>query len=104
MTQEAYSHEVSSVGWWPGSGNISGPAFYSYAVPEPTGFREWQVGPAAARFDAQLGEYILMYDDVRSSSSPKKLLLDFCQSTYEAVATLGKWDRAALERDSRPGA
>ncbi len=98
ITREAYSHEVSSVGWWPGSGNITGPAFYSYTAPEPTGFRDWKARPAAAHYDVQLGEFILMYDDVRNSASPRETLLDFCQSTYEAGATLGKWDRNALER------
>ncbi len=102
ITREAYSHEVSSVGWWPGSGNITGPAFYSYTAPEPPGFREWKVRPEAARYDTQLGEFILVYDDVRESSSPRETLLAFCQSTYEAGATLGKWDRNALER--APGA
>jgi hypothetical protein len=98
MTHEAYSHEVSSVGFWPGSGNINGPAFYSYTSPEPVGFRDWTVRPEAARCDAQLGEFILMYDNVRTSASPSATLLDFCQSTYEAGATLGKWDRTRLER------
>jgi hypothetical protein len=98
VTHEAYSHELSSVGFWPGSGNIADPAFYSYTSPEPSGFRDWSVQPAAARYDRQLGEYILMYDDVRSSASPSATLLDFCQSTYEAAATLGKWERRALER------
>ena len=98
VTREAYSHEVSSVGFWPGGGNITGPAFYSYSAPEPAGFREWPVRPAEARYDPQLGEFILMYDDVRTSASPSATLLDFCQSTYEAGATLGKWDRGALER------
>jgi hypothetical protein len=98
MTQEAYSHEVSSVGFWPGGGTITGPAFYSYAAPQPAGFAESPVQPAAARYDSQLGEFILMYDDVRNSSSPATALLNFCQSTYEAGATLGKWDRNALER------
>jgi catechol 2,3-dioxygenase-like lactoylglutathione lyase family enzyme len=101
ITREAYSHEVSSVGFWPGSGNIAGPAFYSYTAPEPPGFRDWRVRPAAARYDAQLGEFILMYDDMRTSATPGATLLDFCQSTYEAGATLGKWDRDALER--QPG-
>jgi len=98
ITREAYSHEVSSVGFWPGSGTIAAPAFYSYAAPEPPGFRGWPVRPAAARYDAQLGEFIMMYEDVRTSVSPSEALLDFCQSTYEAAATLGKWDRNALER------
>ncbi len=98
ITQEAYSHEVSSVGWWPGSGNINGPAFYSYAAPEPEGFRNAPARPTAAHYDAQLGEFILMYDDVRTSANPAASLLEFCQSTYEAGASLGKWDRDALER------
>jgi hypothetical protein len=98
MTREAYSHEVSSVGFWPGSGTITDAAFYSYTAPEPPGFRDWPVGPASARYDTQLGEFIVMYDDVRTSASPSAALLDFCQSTYEAGATLGKWDRNALER------
>jgi hypothetical protein len=100
VTREAYSHEVSSVGFWPGSGNIADPAFYSYTAPEPPGFRDWAVRPAAARYDAQLNEFIVMYDDVRTSESPSAALLDFCQSTYEAGATLSKWDRKALERQT----
>ena len=98
VTREAYSHEVSSVGFWPGGGTIPGAAFYSYAAPEPPEFRDSPVRPAAARYDAQLSEYLIMYDDVRTATSPSAALLDFCQSTYEAAATLGKWDRAALER------
>ena len=98
MTREAYSHEVSSVGFWPGSGAITAPAFYSYAVPEPPGLRDWPVRPAKARYDMQLSEFILMYDDVRTAASPDAALLDFCQSTYEAGATLGRWERNALER------
>lgn len=98
VTREAYSHEVSSVGFWPGSGNEGDPAFYSYTAPEPPGFSGWPVRPAAARYDGQLREFILMYDEVQRSASPRATLLDFCQSTYEAGATLGKWDRNALER------
>lgn len=98
MTREAYSHEVSSVGFWPGSGPITDAAFYSYTAPEPPGFRDRPVQPAAAHYDSQLGEFILMYDDVRASASPSAALLQFCQSTYEAGAVLGKWDRDALER------
>jgi len=100
ITREAYSHEVSSVGFWPGSGNIDNLAFYSYAAPEPQGFREARVQPDAARYDTQLSEFILMYDDVRKLPSPSAALLNFCQSTYVAAATLGKWDRKALERSS----
>jgi hypothetical protein len=98
VTREAYSHEVSSVGFWPGGGSIPGAAFYSYAAPEPPGFRDWTARPAAARYDPQLSEFILMYNDVRTSPSPAAALLDFCQSTYDAAATLAKWDRTALER------
>jgi hypothetical protein len=98
ITREAYSHEVSSVGFWPGSGAINAPAFYSYTTPEPEGFREAQVQPQAAHYDKQLGEFLLMYDDVRTADSPCATLLAFCQGTYEAGARLGNWDRAALER------
>jgi len=99
ITREAYSHEVSSVGWWPGSGTMSGPAFYSYAAPEPQGFKEAHVRPAAARYDAGLGEFLLDYDAVRAAPSPSANLLAFCQSTYDAAADLAKWDRQLLERD-----
>jgi len=98
MTREAYSHEVSSVGFWPGSGDVDGPAFYSYAVPEPQGFKQSRVRPEAAFYDKQLSEYLLMYDEVRTSPSPSRSLLDFCESSYEAGAVLGKWDRDRLER------
>jgi hypothetical protein len=98
ITREAYSHEVSSVGWWPGSGPVTSPAFYSYAAPAPLGFGQARVQPSAARFDTRLGEFLLMYDDVRTSASPSGDLLAFCRSTYDAAAELGKWDRGALER------
>jgi Family of unknown function (DUF5996) len=98
MTREAYSHEVSSVGFWPGSGDIKDAAFYSYAAPEPQGFKEARVQPNAAFYHQQLGEFLLMYVDVRRAESPTRSLLDFCQSTYEAAATLGNWDRHGLER------
>jgi hypothetical protein len=98
ITREAYSHEVSSVGFWPGGGQVKGAAFYSYAVPAPPGFGERRAQPAAALYNTQMGEFLLMYDDVRAAESPRSALLDFCQSTYEAAADLGKWDRAALER------
>jgi len=98
VTREAYSHEVSSVGFWPGGGDIKGAAFYSYAAPAPAGFDKSPVRPAAAFYNQQMGEFLLMYDDVRASESPKTALLDFCQSTYEAAANLGRWDRAALEK------
>ena len=100
ITREAYSHEVSSVGFWPGSGPIAGPAFYSYAAPEPQGFREAQVRPAAAHYDAQVGEFILMYDDVRTAQAPTAALLDFCESTYDAAARLGHWDRQVARKMS----
>ena len=98
ITREAYSHEVSSVGWWPGGGAIADAAFYSYAAPAPEGFRDAKVRPQQARWDDGLGEFLLMYDDVRTSASPRAALLDFCQSTYEAAADAAHWDRAALER------
>jgi hypothetical protein len=98
ITREAYSHEVSSVGFWPGGGSVQDAAFYSYAAPEPQGFKEERVRPDVAHYDQQLGEFLLMYDDVRKAESPTAALLEFCQSTYEAAANLGKWDRSALER------
>lgn len=97
ITREAYSHEVSSIGFWPGAG-LGNPAFYSYAAPEPEGFSSATVRPRAAHYDPNLKEFILMYEDVRSAPSPSDALLDFCQSTYEAAATLAHWDRTALER------
>ena len=103
ITQEAYSHEVSSVGFWPGSGSITEAAFYSYAAPEPEGFGNMTVRPPTARYDSQLREFILMYDDARSSASPGATLLDFCQSTYEAAATRANWDRGQLERPAAKG-
>jgi hypothetical protein len=98
LTREAYSHEVSSVGFWPGSGDVKDAAFYSYMAPAPQGFAQARVRPDAAYFDKQLGEFLLMYEDVRKAKSPTRALLDFCQSTYEAGASLGDWDRKALER------
>jgi hypothetical protein len=98
ITREAYSHEVSSVGFWPGAGDIKDAAFYSYTVPEPQGFKEAQVRPASAYYQKQVSEFLLMYEDVRKSESPTATLLDFCQSTYEAGASLGNWDRKVLER------
>ena len=101
ITREAYSHEVSSVGWWPGTGEMAGPAFYAYAAPAPGGFGETKVRPAAARYDAGLGEFLLDYDAVRSAQSPSGDVLAFCESTYDAAAELGKWDRSELERASK---
>jgi hypothetical protein len=94
---EAYSHEVSSAGFWPGSGAIDYPAFYSYAYPEPAGFRTTRVRPEAAFFSEALGEFILPYDAVRTAAQPDNALLEFLQSTYEAAANSAKWDRDALE-------
>ena len=97
--RDAYSHEVSSVGFWPGDGEvIKDAAFYAYAVPEPAGFREYRIRPEKAFYLAEKGEYFLMYDDVRAAENPAATLLEFCQSTYEAAAITGKWDRVELER------
>jgi hypothetical protein len=98
MTREAYSHEVISAGFWPGGGTVDGAAFYVYAAPQPAGFERATVRPAAAAYDATLSEYLLPYDAVRTAPSPRDALLDFLQTTYDAGATLGGWDRAALER------
>jgi hypothetical protein len=98
ITREAYSHEASSAGFWPGGGDIKGPAFYSYAAPEPPGFAECKIRPAAAFYHPQLKEFLLMYDDVRTAASPETALMEFLQSTYEAAADTGNWDRKALER------
>ncbi len=98
ITREAYSHEVSSVGFWPGGGDVQGPAFYSYMAPEPQGFRESLVRPEAAVYDPKLNEFVLMYEDVRRASSPSSALLEFCQSTYEAGVRLAKWDRESLDK------
>jgi hypothetical protein len=94
---EAYSHEESSAGFWPGSGAIDYPAFYSYAYPEPAGFRATPVRPDAAFFSEALGEFILPYDAVRTAAQPDQALLEFLQSSYEAAANGAKWDRDALE-------
>jgi len=94
---EAYSHEESSAGFWPGSGAIDYAAFYSYAYPEPAGFRGTKVRPDAAFFSEALGEFILPYDAVRTAAAPDRALLEFLQSTYEAAANAAKWDRDALE-------
>jgi Family of unknown function (DUF5996) len=101
---EAYSHEESSAGFWPGSGAIDYPAFYSYAYPEPAGFRTTQVRPEPAFFSEGLGEFILPYDAVRRAADPELALLEFLQSTYEAAANAAKWDRDALEcAPGKPG-
>jgi hypothetical protein len=101
VVREAYSHEVSSVGFWPGGGAIDYPAFYAYAYPEPTGFRTAEVRPEAAFYSTDLGEFILPYDAVRTAAAPDATLLDFAQSTFDAAASAGHWDRAAL--DCGPG-
>jgi hypothetical protein len=98
MQQEAYSHEVSSLGFWPGNGGFGTAAFYSYAAPVPAGMGERPVRPAAAGWNATLGEFILKYDDVRELAAPEQAILEFAQSTYEAAADSAKWDRVALER------
>lgn len=98
ITREAYSHEVSSAGFWPGGGDITAPAFYSYAAPEPTGFAQSRVRPKAAYYHPQMKEFVLMYDDVRNTADPKAVLMEFLESTYESAADAGNWDRRALER------
>ena len=98
VTREAYSHEVISAGFWPGGGDIKGPAFYAYAAPEPAGFAEQSVRPPAAYYHPQLHEFLLMYDDVRRATSPRQGLLSFLQSTYDAAANLAHWNRKELER------
>ncbi len=100
ITREAYSHEAISAGWWPGGGDIAGPAFYAYAAPEPPGFRESVARPEKAFYSAPLGEFLLMYDDVRAADDPRAALLEFLESTYDAGANLGNWDRATLEKKS----
>lgn len=102
VAREAYSHEVSSCGFWPGSGPIPYPAFYSYAYPEPQGFAEAQIKPPPAFYSKDLGEFILPYDEVRNAKSPDNTLLDFLQTTYEAAANFANWDRSALERSHDP--
>ena len=110
IAREAYSHEVSSCGFWPGGGPMPRPVFYAYAYPEPEGFPRAAVRPAGAVYDAALREFVLPYDEVRRAASPDAALLAFLESTYEAAADLGAWDRAALEwsgptagRDPRAG-
>lgn len=103
VTREAYSHEVVSFGFWPGGYTQTGvfvdePVLYAYAAPEPQGFRDATVRPKAARYDERLGEFVLPYDAVRTAEDPAAVVRAFCEDAYEAAATLGKWDRAALER------
>jgi len=104
ITREAYSHEVSSCGFWPGGGAIPYAAFYSYTYPEPAGFAAASIRPGEAFYSSELGEFILPYDAVRQADSPDRVLLEFLQSTYEAAANLGRWDRESLEGLSPPAA
>ncbi len=97
VTREAYSHEVSSAGWWPGGFGMDA-MFYSYAYPEPQGFAQARVEPGAAFYNEQLHEFMLPYETVRQSNDPDAMVLSFLQTTYEAAANLAKWDRTALER------
>jgi len=98
ITREAYSHEVSSVGWWPGDNRLPRASFYSYAAPEPAGFRIAAVSPAATYYNEPLGGFYLHHDDLIASPDPDQTLLDYCRTTYAAAADHGGWDRAALER------
>jgi hypothetical protein len=102
ISSEAYSHECSSLGWWPGGGEVKGPAFYAYMAPEPAGYSGQLVRPEGASYQDQMRECLLMYDDVRRAKSPRAEILEFAQSTYEAGANLAAWDRDALERKARP--
>ncbi|HEX6106537.1 MAG TPA: DUF5996 family protein, partial [Gemmatimonadales bacterium] len=95
---EAYSHECSSMGFWFGGGAVAEPAFYAYAYPEPAGYAEYPVRPAGARYEPAVREFILPYETVRRAAAPDEALLEFAQSTYDAAAELGRWDRAALDR------
>ena len=98
ITREAYSHEVISHGWWPGGGPVNEPAFYAYAAPEPEGFKTAAVQPAAAYYSTDLSEFILPYEAIRTSATPEAGLQAFLRTTYDAAATLARWDRASLER------
>jgi uncharacterized protein DUF5996 len=101
VMEEAYSREVSSAGWWPRS-EAPGPSFYSYTYPQPDGYPNAPVRPAGAFFDSRMGEFMLPYDEVRRAADPDAAVLDFLESTYEAGANLGRWDRATLEPAVRP--
>jgi len=101
VMQEAYSHEVSSCGFWPGNGGYGRAAFYSYAYPEPPGFGQTRIAPDAGYYDQELGQFILPYDAVREAASPDESVLQFFQATYAAAADLGGWDRVALERAAK---
>ncbi|MGH9995460.1 MAG: DUF5996 family protein, partial [Nitrososphaeraceae archaeon] len=95
---EAYSHEVSSCGFWPGGGPVDKPVFYVYAYPEPQAFKNYPIQPPEAFYHTEMGQFLLPYDVVRTAKSPDDVLLSFLQSTYEAAATCANWDRNALER------
>jgi len=99
ITREAYSHEESSAGFWPGGVTAADPIFYSYAYPEPDGYRDTRVEPQTARFDQELGEFVLPYAEVRASADPDDTLMRFLQATYAAAANRANWDRQALERE-----
>ena len=104
VTREAYSHEVSSAGFWPGGGGVDEPCFYAYAYPTPAGFADASVEPVAARFEPALGEFVMTYEAVRTAADPDDALLAFLQSTYAAAADLAGWDRGALEcEEGQPG-
>jgi hypothetical protein len=103
VTREAYSHEVISLGFWPGTDGAMDAAFYAYAAPEPAGFGEAAVHPAAAFYSKDMKEFFLPYEEVCRSESPARALMDFAQTTYDAGTSLGNWDRAALERDASIG-
>jgi len=98
VMNEAYSHECSSIGFWPGNGGYGKAAFYAYAYPEPKGFSAAPVRPQGAAYNSDVGQFLLDYNAVRTAPSPDEALLAFMQSTYEAAADWGKWDRCALER------
>ena len=103
VMQEAYSHECSSIGFWPGGAAIPEAVFYAYAYPEPEGFRDYPIAPGAARYDETMREFVLPYESVRTSASPDDALLAFAQTTYAAAADLARWDRASLERRGSSG-
>ena len=103
VMQEAYSHECSSIGFWPGGGPIPEPVFYAYAYPEPEGFRDYPISPGAARYDDAMREFVLPYESVRTSAAPDDEVLAFAQTTYAAAADLAQWDRGGLERSGAHG-
>jgi hypothetical protein len=100
MTREAYSHEVISCGFWPGDRRFKHPAFYAYSAPSPAGLNLKAIRPESAYWDEQLLEFILKYDNARTSERPDRSIFEFCESAYEAAADLAGWDRSSLERRS----